>query len=469
MKTSKKSIQIISNYLALFALLGILFTYGCQKDNLQEVAPEATIEQPDHDPLTLQKLILEYNFRVHTEGLSEEKILQLYEEHMQLLPEEDRSALLSMFDQVLDEAPTFNNTSQSISTRAVETLLTNGVPDDGFGQGVATVGNKVYVGASGEQKVYEFSKTGGTYTLTDEITPTGASDDFGTHVSVSGSWMAVSAPDFGQPFGRPGQLFLFKKQGGSWVQKDILTGPAGENNFSGQGMVLKGNKLAAISSASGFPSPGGTISVFELSGNNWSLSGTIFEPTYDWFGVDMDEGGNRIVGTGSVGNSLICARAVIFEEQGSDWVLDDEVIVGCFLPDGIAFPRDVAIQNNTVVLTTLIPGNKQYVITKNQGSWSVDQELDHPVGLPFTNRWAEIQGSTIIIGAASGNNAVSDAVHVFKKSGGTWNYDETLTLSDNGEDAIMWNVAISGNTIVAGLPGTGFPPPAAPGKVYVFD
>ena len=460
---------MISKSLLFLTLIGILFMYGCQKDNLQQVAPEATIEQTNNDPLTLQKITLKYIFQVQTESLSDEEILQQYDELIQLLPQEDRNNMIEMVKQVLSQTQVNSVSAQGISTRAVETLLTNGAPDDGFGQGVATVGNMVYVGASGEQKVYEYSKTGGSYTLTDEITPTGASDDFGTHVSVSGNWMAVSAPDFGQPFGRPGQLFLFKKQGGSWVQKDILTGPAGETNFSGQGMVLKGNKLAAISMATGFPSPGGTISVFELSGNNWSLSGTIFEPTYDWFGVDMDDGGNRIVGTGAVGNSLICARAVIFEEQGSNWVLDDEVIVGCFFTDGVAFPRDVAIQNNTVVLTTLVPENKQYVITKNQGSWSVDQELDHPAGLPFENRWAEIQGSTIIIGAASRDNAISDAVHVFKKSGNNWNYDETLTPSDNGVDARMWNIAISGNTIVAGVPGANFPPPIAPGKAYVFD
>lgn len=458
--------QFFSNSILLFTAMVFLFMTSCQKDDLQDVSSEASIEVNDKIPdLALEKIILEYNFKVQTQGLSDEQIRQQYNEFMQLLPEEDRNSLVEMVEQIMEQTPSFdiNITSQGASIRAEETIL-NGT-DDLFGFGVATVGNKVYVGATQEQKVYEYSKTGGSYVLTDEITPTGASDDFGRHVFVSGSWMAVSAPDFGPPFGNnPGQVFMFKKQGGSWVQKTILTGPAGENNFSGQGMVLKGGKLAVISSGSGFPSPGSTISVFELSGNNWSLSGTIFEPTYDWFGIDMDEGGNRIVGTGSVGNNFGTVRASIFSKNGSNWSLEDEVIIPSPIPFSIAFPRDVAIQDNTVVLTALLPGNKHWVIENNGGDWEVAQELLIPPGLPFTNRWAEIQGSTIIIGAASNNNFISDAVHVFENSGSTWNLDETLTLSDNGEDAIMWNVAISGNTIVAGLPGIG-----GPGKVYVFD
>ena len=65
------------------------------------------------------------------------------------------------------------------------------------GRGVATSGNKVYVGSRNTQEVFEYAKNGGAYTLVSTITPSVAVKDFGHHVSVSGSWMAVSAPEYG--------------------------------------------------------------------------------------------------------------------------------------------------------------------------------------------------------------------------------------------------------------------------------
>jgi hypothetical protein len=464
MKANQNFIRNISKSLAFLAFLGIIFTYGCQKDKLQQAAPTEPIEAIDETPaLALEKFILEYNFGVNTEGLSDEQIRQHYDEFMKLLPEEDRNALVEMVQQILAQTPSNGNvTAQGVSSRATETLLSNGVPGDRFGQGVATVGNKVYVGAPQEQKVFEYSNTGGSYTLTGEITPTGASDDFGQRVSVSGSWMAVSAPDskqFPQPQG-PGQVFLFKKQGGSWVQKAILNGPAGHLNFGASGVVLQDNKLAVTSfSCNTCGTSPSAISVFEQSGNSWSLSGTITKSGYSsWSAIDMDEEGNRIVGI-TPGSP---ARTVIFTDNGSNWVEEDEVIIGSF--PIVAFPTDVAISYNTIILTPVFPGNKHWVIGNNGGDWEIEQVLITPTGEIFS-RYGDIEESTIVIGAASTNNSIPDAVHVFNHDGSSWVLFETLTPSDNGVDALIRDVAISGNTIVAGLPGnTGFP-----GKAYVWD
>ena len=125
----------------------------------------------------------------------------------------------------------------------------------------------------------------------------------------------------------------------------------------------------------------------------------------------------------------------------------------------------MAISNNTVVLTAIIPGTKHWVIGNNGGDWEIEQELLIPAG-QLANRWAEIQESTILIGAASSNNAIPEAVHVFNNEGGSWVLSETLTPSDNGENAFMRDIAMSGNTIVAGCPQS---PNTFAGKAYVWD
>ncbi len=266
--------------------------------------------------------------------------------------------------------------------------------------------------------------------------------------------MAVGAPGSGSCCA--GNVFMFKKQGSSWVQKAILTGPAGETGFGGS-LVLRDGKLAVTSlKSSGFNILGATISVFELGGNNWSLSEAFFQPGLFFNAIDMNEDENRIVGTGGT------VRAVIFAHNGTNWVLEDEVIA----PPGVFIPSDVVISNNTIVLTAIIPGTKHFVIGNNGGDWEIEQELLIPPGGGFANRFAAIQESTILIGAASSNNAISDAVHVFNNWGGSWDLSETLTPSDNGENAFMRDIAISGNTIVAGCPGS---PNTFAGKAYVWD
>ncbi|MFK7772984.1 MAG: hypothetical protein AB8F94_12635 [Saprospiraceae bacterium] len=461
----KKNLFRLSALQFLFFAFGaMLFITSCQKASLQETTNEQSVEITTVDFLTVQKTILEYVFRIETKDLTDAQIDENYNELIKTIPIDEQEALVKIVEEALIkqlEIPA------SAGIRSSSETLSNGIAQDDFGRSVFTVGNKVYVGAPGEQKVFEYKKTGGSYSLVGEITPTGMSDDFGYHVSVSGSWMAVSAPDFGQPFGRPGQVFLFKKQGNSWVQKDVLNGPAGEVNFGGDGLVLQGTTLATVSRGTGFPSPGGTISVYKKSGNNWTLDGSIFRPTFDWLAIDMNESGTRIAGTGFVGNFAGNVRASIFVKSGSDWVLEDDVFVTSPVPFGVALPRDIAIDGNQMVLTALIPGSTHWVFNNNGGDWELEQELNHPAGLPFTNRWADMHGGKIVIGAASGNNFLPDAVHVFEQSGGTWDYTESL--SGDGDDAIMWSVAISGNTIVAGLPGTGFPPTVASGKVVVFD
>lgn len=347
--------------------------------------------------------------------------------------------------------------------RASETVLS---AEDGgltYGWSVATVGNKVYVGSRASQKVYEYAKTGGNYNLISEIVPGEEAVDFGTYLSVSGSWMAGAAPDF---FGdQGGKVFMFKKQGNAWVQQAVLTSSSARS-FGGNGVVLKGNTLAVGSAAlGGVRDPEGSpISVFELNGNNWTLSETIRQPGNDFFEIDMDDEGNRIVGTGALNGSGAFIWASIFVREASGWAFEDQVVA----PFGSGFlARDVAIHNNTVVITAVVPGNKYFVCTNEGGDWEITQELIG-TSLPPQNRFVDMSEEKIVVGAASFINSISDEVQIFEKSGGTWSLTEVLTMGDNGADKRIWSVAISGNTIVAGLPGSGFPP-VPPGSASVFD
>jgi len=449
--------SIISYCLVTFLAL-VLFA-GCQKDNLMEISKEGLHAPGIQTSLALEKIILEVNFQMTTEGMSDEQIQEQYSEMMGHLSEEDRNRLIAVAQSALDQEYPYSP-GHMVSPRSVESILTTGNINDDFGSGVATVGNKVYVGAKTIQRVYEYSKTGGTYSLINEITPDPATINFGTTLSVSGSWMAVSAPRTAATGG--GRVFMYKKQGNEWVQKVILTGPPGNENFGGG--VLIGNTLVAHSRAPGVPSSWtSTISVFALNGNEWTLQQELVQPGIYHRVVKLDASENRMATASGLGNAFSLPRSLIYVRDGLTWTLEDEVIIN--LPD-VGASTMVAIDGDNLLLLAAFPGYKHLMLTNNGGDWQLSQELIVPVSLPNASRFAQIEGEKLVIGVGSFSNAVSEAVYVFENFGASWDLTETLIPSDLGVNCSMNSIALEGNTIVAGCWNAG---PAFAGKVYIFE
>ena len=145
MKT-KSFFKPLFHHAFLIACMAMLVFTNCQKDNLTEISPEGFSSQDDQSSLALEKLILEINFQMPTEGMSNEQILQLYSEMTGYLSEEDRNVLIDMVQKALAQECDYVQ-GHVINTRSTESMLTIGIPNDEFGSSVATVGNKVYVGA----------------------------------------------------------------------------------------------------------------------------------------------------------------------------------------------------------------------------------------------------------------------------------------------------------------------------------
>jgi hypothetical protein len=447
-------------FLPLLVLIMTIFSSGCQKevtDNPTNYPPANT--EFEKSGVVLERMALEYNFHIPSNGLKDSEVLTMYKAKMATLSDADQKELITLFDNFLvQERKKFS--VPVLGAKSMETILSEGTVDDGFGIAVTTEGNKVYVGARNVQKVFEYEKTGGLYVLTNEIIPEGPSKDFGFTISVSGSWMAVGAPEFGPPYpSGAGKVFMFKKQGGNWVQKSILYGPSGDYNFGGDGLVLKGNTLAAVSRHSESP-PASNITIFKGSGNTWVDESLLMSPGYAFFSIDMNSGANRIAGTGAYNGSLASVRAVIFSKSGGTWVQDDEVIIPPSGPGSIGIPRDIALDNNTIVLTAIIPGDTHWVISKTGNNWSVSGNLIIPA-TALGSRLAAIHGEKIVIGAANGSNPV----YLFEKLGNDWSLTDTFIPGDGGSNAAMYDLSIHDNTIVSGVPGF----VGTAGRAYVYD
>jgi hypothetical protein len=104
--------------LLLLVPLCIALFVGCNKFSVNDAVQETALQAPAADQLALQKIILEYTFMVQTEGLNDEQIRQQYDELLQLLPEEERNALVEMMEQALAQSSSNGNvTAQGVSSR----------------------------------------------------------------------------------------------------------------------------------------------------------------------------------------------------------------------------------------------------------------------------------------------------------------------------------------------------------------
>lgn len=179
--------------------------------------------------------------------------------------------------------------------------------------------------------------------------------------------------------------------------------------------------------------------------------------------IDMAYDGSRIACATARNASLKYPRVHIFVKEGSNWVFEQEVVVVTNPQVNVCL--NVAIDGNTVVMPCMTPGNRHFVLTHNGSMWEVSQEIN-TTPAPLSLRLADVFDSRIVLGAASLNNGISDAVYVFDNFGGFWDLTETLEPSDMGPDVSINSVAIHGNTIVAGCPQH---LNTAAGKAYIWD
>ncbi|MEO0580671.1 MAG: hypothetical protein AAF135_00480 [Bacteroidota bacterium] len=462
----KRSILFIGNPLWVFAFLSMVVFTSCQKEDLMEdqAANTADVVQiSDHE---VERLILERYFRIETSSLHDEALMSRYNEVLSTLPPKAQASLTDVVARV-HASHEATGTNQLARLRRKggsksQTAIAAPVPAERFAADVDISLNRIYAGSQAEQSVYEFLNSSSA-PLLNTITPNVPAEGFGESFSVSGNWMAVGATG---AFGDPGQVFIFKKMEGSWVEQQILTGPITDNAF-GVALELKGNTLVVTSFGPLDPMTStiaGTISVFRRIGNQWQLVDTITRPDNLWLEVDLNLTGTRIVASSIINFDLAVIRASVFSLTPSGYTFDQEIIV----PNtDAALPGDVRLSFNRILLTSFEPGDRQFLFTLNGGNWTFAQELIHPLGDFGTNRAGDIQANRIVIGAGSGNDSIPEAVYAFDKQGGTFNLTETFIPADAGVDLALGEIAIQGNNIVVGSRGD-FQVPGSTGRVVVF-
>jgi hypothetical protein len=307
--------------------------------------------------------------------------------------------------------------------------------------------------------------------------PVGAADDgLGVSVALSGDTMVIGAP-YATADGHVGQgaVYVFTHSGGVWTQQAELTSSdAAAYDHFGYSVAISGNTVAVgapTASLNGHFKQGEAY-VFTGSGSVWTQQAKLTAPdgaADSQMGYAVAVSGDTVV-TGAPGcptdltpewttvSSLSGGRAYVFTASSGAWIQQAELTSsGCV--------RSVATSQNTAVLGVLGWGADVY--SENSGAWTLQTTLKpsdltgyYPVG-----RSVAISGNTIVLGVPTGPGAA----YVFTNVGGTWTQQAKLTASDGDtSDLFGTSVAISDHTVLAGAPGAMLNGHAGQGAAYVF-
>ena len=236
-----------------------------------------------------------------------------------------------------------------------------------------------------------------------------------------------------------GAVYAFEDDAGTWTQTQTLyAGEGGENQDFGRVIATDGDVMAV--GAHGVANRPGEVFIYAREGDGWIKTQTLRASdghNYDLFGYDSIEiDANRMV-VGAYYNNEYGSQAgavYVFEYDGSFWVEQQKLVSGD-LEAGDWF-AEVAIDGDTIVvgangddLTELggDPGanhGSAYIFSWNGTQW-VQQAKLHASDWNTTFRFGNFGGSVDLLGdlvlvGEFWEQNVTGAAYVFQRVGGTW-------------------------------------------------
>lgn len=303
-------------------------------------------------------------------------------------------------------------------------------------------------------------------------------DGFGSSVSISGGWLAVGAPIGDGRVRDSGVVYLFQREGMTWVLKAKLEAmDATRGDQFGFSISLSNGTTLAVGAPgdSDRGSRSGSSYVFELQGGVWKQTAKLLVADgrpFDEFGSSVALSGDRLVVGAPFADNLQVFRnfgaAYVFTRDGSNgWILrspDKDKLTAdvTFRGDNILFGASVAIQGNRIVvgapgddLQNRLNSGSAYVFELQETDW-IRQPVLTPAG-PGTGEQfgnaVQTDGDRLVIGARFDSESVREAgaAYLFQKNGGTWQQKQKLRNQSPQQGAAFGqSVAILGEEVFLG-------------------
>jgi hypothetical protein len=355
-------------------------------------------------------------------------------------------------------------------------LASDGAAGDKFSYSVSISGDSAIVGAhidndngdwSGSAYIFKFDGTNWIQQAK-LLASDGAADDyFGYSVSISGDLAIVSAPGNDDKGSGSGSVYIFKRNGTSWIQQAKLTASDGAPyEWFGWSVSISGDTAivgAHYDDDSG--SNSGSAYIFKWDGTNWIQQAKLLASdgaANDWFGWSVSISGNLAI-AGAYGdddNGIESGSAYIFKWDGANWIEQAKLLTS----DGTAgdeFGYSVSISSNVAIAGAHLDDDNgtdcgsAYIFKWNGTSWveqakllASDGAADDCFGCSVS-----VSGDAAIVGAHydDDNGSDSGSVYIFKFDGTNWLEQVKRIASDGAADDDFGNsVSISGYVAIVG-------------------
>lgn len=309
-------------------------------------------------------------------------------------------------------------------------------------------------------------------------------DHLGGAVALDGDRALVGAPGEAAGAAGSGAVHVFRRQGFTWTQEQLLLRPVpGQNYQFGSSLALHGDVAVC-----GVPFDGdqafwtGSVEVFRFDGTTWQHEQRLTASdasTGSRFGSSVDYDGERIlVGARSAGGQFVeTGAAYVFRHDGVQWIEERKLLA----PDpGIMsqFGYAVGIDGDTAVMGAwrdddggLFSGSA-YVFRDGPTGWAFEQKLLASDLFEFYRFGGDvaIQGDRIAVSAYEADvmGFRAGAVYIYERAGSTWSETARLTASDtDAPENFGWAIDLDGD-LLAVSNRRDATPVVESGSIYLF-
>ena len=378
-------------------------------------------------------------------------------------------------------APAAGAASTAVPPTETKLVANDAEFGDTFGNEVAIQGNIAVIGAEGDSPLgfgtgaaYVFEKTSSGWQQQQKLTASDSASHkfFGASVAIDGDRIVVGAYGDQTAGNFSGAAYVFVRSGTTWVEEQKLTGS--DNSFGdsfGRSVSIEGDTI--VVGAFGNSDPGqsevGSVYVFRHTGTGWveQQELTASDAATGWrFGLSVDISNGTIV-TGADGNTelgFFSGAIYIFTFDGSNWI-EQQKLHAQDAAESASFGFHVAISGDRIVagapqdsVGTHTMG-AAYVFSRKTNGWSQDRKLvggNNAIAFDGFGLRVAIDGDTIVVGSPNDSERAfrGGSAYVYKRNGQSgWSLREKLYPSNPAkDDTFGLAVAASGNVVLVGTP-----------------
>ena len=326
----------------------------------------------------------------------------------------------------------------------------------GYSVSLSADGNTALVGApywnSYTGKALVYTRSGSTWTQQADLPHgLGYSSNFGYSVALSadGNTALVGAPVWNA---NTGKALVYIRSGSTWTQQADLPHTLGASSAFGWSVALSADGSTALVGAYIWNSYAGKALVYTRSGSTWTQQADLPHAlgTYSNFGYSVAlsaDGSTALVGAYSWNSTT--GKALVYTRSGSTWTQQADLPHTLGASSAFGWSVALSADGNTALVGAYLIA-KALVYTRSGGAWTQQADLPHGLGASSGFGYCvalSADGNTALVGASDWNSTTSKAL-AYTRSGSTWTLDREL---DNplGSGRFGSSVAISGDTSAA--------------------